>query len=409
MSKKFKFLLTTFLILGSLYFLFIGLSSGKGFLIPLTTAIILSMVMNPVAALFRKWGIGKGWAVFLADFVIVLFLGFMMFLLIGQANNVAKNWPQIQKSLKPKIEQAQKFLSEKLNMQPFGQSQQGQGSGSQGQDQQGQTGQQDGQTGEGQNQADQSSQSSGEGQSGLSGLLSGNNLQSMLSGIAGNVFGFLSDLLLMLVYIFFFMYYQHKFERALIGFAPDERKEQVKDIINKSAQTAQKYLFGRFILILILALLYLAGFSIVGLKHALFISLIAALFSLIPYVGNIIGLALAIAMSFLSQGDAGQIIGILIVFSIAQFIESYLLEPFIVGAEVDLNPVIVIVGVVLGGIVWGVMGMILAIPLLGICKVVCDNVDEFKPLGYALNEKDISSGDGFAEKIKSWAQGIFKK
>src|SRR5690606_10976306 len=107
-----------------------------------------------------------------------------------------------------------------------------------------------------------------------------------------------------------------------------------------------------------------------GLKHALFISLIAALFSLIPYVGNIIGLVLAIAMSFLSQGDTGQIIGILIVFSIAQFVESYFLEPFIVGAEVDLNPVIVIVGVVLGGIVWGVMGMILAIPLLGICKVV---------------------------------------
>ncbi len=69
----------------------------------------------------------------------------------------------------------------------------------------------------------------------------------------------------------------------------------------------------------------------------------------------------------------------------------------------------VIVGVVLGGIVWGVMGMILAIPLLGILKVVFDNIESLRPLGYALDERDISSGGGKQEKVKKWVIDKAKK
>ncbi|MFW6310378.1 MAG: AI-2E family transporter, partial [Prolixibacteraceae bacterium] len=98
----------------------------------------------------------------------------------------------------------------------------------------------------------------------------------------------------------------------------------------------------------------------------------------------------------------GELIGIVVVFSLAQFFESYVLEPFVVGGKVDLNPVIVIVGVVLGGIVWGLMGMLLSIPILGILQVIFNNTKSLRPLGYVLDERDVSSGNGKGKKIKEW-------
>jgi predicted PurR-regulated permease PerM len=419
MNKSFKIALMVFLILGSMFFLVFGLVKGKAFLVPLTTAIILSMVMNPVAKKFMHWGIGRGLAVFFADLIVVLFIGFMIFLLAAQANKVADNWSQIERRLQPIVHQVQQFVHKKMNtpllesggnaQSQSSQNQSYQSENPQSQQENQQNGQQQGQNAqnqktaqqqESQGQIQQGQQKFGENRGGGFG-----NLKTMLTSVVKSIFNLLSNMLLILVYIFFFMYYQRKFEDAILGFTPGDRKEKAKDIINKLAANAQQYLFGRFILIAILAGLYIVGYSIIGLKYALFISLIAALFSLIPYLGNVIGLVLALAASFVSGGGSGQVIAIIAIFGVIQFVESYALEPFVVGGKVDLNPVIIIVGVVFGGLIWGIMGMILAIPILGIFKVIFDNIDELKPLGYVLDERGISTGAGWSENIKEW----FKK
>ncbi|MDQ3395762.1 MAG: AI-2E family transporter, partial [Bacteroidota bacterium] len=67
--------------------------------------------------------------------------------------------------------------------------------------------------------------------------------------------------------------------------------------------------------------------------------------------------------------------------------------PYVVGHKVELNPLIIIIVVVLGGAVWGVMGMIISIPVFGILKIVFDHIPVLNPLGYALGEEDISSED----------------
>lgn len=428
MSKRFTIILYAFLITGTLYFIFVGLIKGSSFLIPLTTAIILSMVMSPVSKKFQSWGVSRGLAIFLADLVVVLFIGLMIFLLAAQAGKVADNWPQIQSKLQPKIQQAQDFFNNKLNMpmNQQGQSSQNQSqqnqSQQQGQDRQNQQdqprqgqqqqGQQQGQQNQQQQQDQQDQQTQQDQQQGTEQRrqggqqgqqpLGGDTIRSMLTGFVTGVFSVLGDMLLILVYIFFFLYYQQKFEDALVGLAAPDKRDKTRSVIHQSSEIAQKYLFGRFILIFFLALLYLAGFTLSGLEYAFFISMIAALFSLLPYIGNVIGLALALGMAFISGGETGQLIGIAITFSIAQFVESYILEPYVVGDKVDLNPVVIIVVVVLGGIVWGIMGMILVIPIVGIMKVVFDNVEALRPLGYVLDERGIPKDDGWTKKIKGW-------
>jgi predicted PurR-regulated permease PerM len=235
--------------------------------------------------------------------------------------------------------------------------------------------------------------------------LSLENVKGALTSIVSNIFGFISNLMLILVYVFFFMFYQKKFENALIGLFAKEKREHVREVIGKSSKVAQKYLFGRFILIGVLAGLYMIAFSIAGIEYAIFIALLAALFSLLPYVGNIVGFGLAIGMAFVTGGGTAQLVGITISFAIIQFIESYLLEPYVVGDQVDINPVVIIVGGVLGNIVWGIMGMLLVIPLLGIIKVILDNIEPLRPLGYALDERDVSDSDeDMQEKIKKWVK-----
>src|SRR5690606_22248956 len=94
------------------------------------------------------------------------------------------------------------------------------------------------------------------------------------------------------------------------------------------------------------------------------------LLSLVPYIGNIIGYGIALLMGVLSGNGMGIIIGVSIVFAITQFIESYILEPFVVGEKVDLNPTLTIIGVVMFGMLWGLAGMFIAIPAMGILKVI---------------------------------------
>lgn len=381
MSSKFRIILYSFLVFGSLYFLFIGLISAKSFLIPLLAAIILSMVINPVARRLKRWGVKWGIAVFLSDFIIVLVIGVVVFLLAVQASQVAEDWPQIEKRLRPKVEQVESFLNDELNMQvslPLGR--------------------------EGADQDQKNPQQNQIQQNGDQSMLLNNSV-----AIITNVFGFLGNMLLILVYVFFFTLYQKKFADTLVGIMKEEKREQARTIIKKSAELAQQYLFGRFILILILAGLYGAGYSIVGLKYAVFISLLAAVFSLVPYIGNLLGLLLAVLMLFITSGVIlAQLIGVLAVYIISQFLESYILEPFIIGQRVDLNPVVIIVGVVAGGAVWGIMGMLLAIPIIGILKVVFDNIETLKPLGYGLDARGLYSGESKVGKLKSRIIGKIK-
>ncbi len=65
-----------------------------------------------------------------------------------------------------------------------------------------------------------------------------------------------------------------------------------------------------------------------------------------------------------------MIMGILITYALVQFIQSYIIEPLVVGSEVNINPLFTIIAIVLGEAVWGVPGLILAIPLLGIFKII---------------------------------------
>jgi predicted PurR-regulated permease PerM len=101
-------------------------------------------------------------------------------------------------------------------------------------------------------------------------------------------------------------------------------------------------------------------------------------------VGNLTGTALAILMVIIQGGGTGMVVGVVIAYLIIQFLQTYLLEPLVVGAEVNINPLFTIIILVVGELIWGIPGMVLAIPLLGIAKIICDHIEPLKPYGYLI-------------------------
>ena len=202
--------------------------------------------------------------------------------------------------------------------------------------------------------------------------------------------GFLTVYILTFIYIFFILNYRSRFRKFLLRLFPDEKKKKVDKIINESARVAQQYLVGKLILMALLAVVYSIGLGISGVKNYILISIIAALVTLIPYVGNIIGLVLAMGFGYLTSGETGVLIGVILTFTIAQFVESYILQPYIVGDKVGLHPFMVIVVVVVGNALWGVIGMILAIPIMAIIAVVFLHIPPLEPFGFLFSKESSS-------------------
>ena len=154
-------------------------------------------------------------------------------------------------------------------------------------------------------------------------------------------------------------------------------------------------------MIVCLWILYGIGFTIVGVKNALFFAMLCGLLEIVPFIGNIIGTTITVFMVLAQGGSGGMVIGVLATYAIVQSFQSYVLEPLVVGSNVNINPLFTILVLVFGEFVWGLPGMVLAIPVLGIIKIICDHVRPLHPIGYLIGEdKKSSSTKKWIQKIK---------
>lgn len=401
-----------------LFFFFWGLTKAKGFLAPVSVAALLAMVVLPVSHWLEGKGVKRGWAALWSDLLILLFFIGLGWVITAQVESLAQDWPQIKERMVPKIEQLQEFIADKTGMPVQQQKQkvyeQIPGDFLQAEEKKARPDKQptssdspaqkeaqekESPLGAQQNQEQEKGQTS-------------NGAFSMMSSAGSflmGLLGFLGTFLLTFIYIFFFLLYRSKFKKAVLKMVPQEKRDRTERILSHSVKVSQSYLSGRLILIVILAVLYTIGLSISGVKHAILISILAAVLTLIPYIGNIIGYLLALALAFFSGSGLMGAIGVTITFSISQFVESYILEPYIVGDKVNLNPVVVILVVVLGSAVWGIIGMLVAIPALGIARVVFSQIPTLYPLGYLIGQEDTGEEgkDNFFTRIKGWAQNKF--
>lgn len=99
-----------------------------------------------------------------------------------------------------------------------------------------------------------------------------------------------------------------------------------------------------------------------------------------------------------------MVIAIIITYVIVQFVQTYILEPLVVGSEVNINPLFTIMVIVVGELVWGVPGMVVAIPTLAVFKIICDHIEPLKPYGFLIGSEGKKDEENIFSKIKGWSK-----
>ena len=144
---------------------------------------------------------------------------------------------------------------------------------------------------------------------------------------------------------------------------PRDHADVIRSQVKAIDETLAGFVRGQGLVCLALAVFYVVGLLITGLDFALVLGLLAGLISFIPYVGAIVGLVASVGMALLQFDEPLRIGAVAIVFVIGQVLEGNVLTPKLVGARVGLHPVWVIFGILAGGVLFGLVGILIAVPL----------------------------------------------
>lgn len=207
------------------------------------------------------------------------------------------------------------------------------------------------------------------------------------SGISSGA-GFLVNAALTLIYTIFLLIYKDAFRDFLmIQFAKD-RREEIETILTQSVHLIQQYLVGMVTVILLLAVLNCAGLLLIGVEHAIFWGVLAACLVIIPYIGTTLGGLFPFLYSLATAEHSWQPFAVVVMYVVIQQIEGNLITPKIVGSSVRINPLFALIGIVIMGSLMGIGGIVLAIPIMAILKLVAEGIDVLKPVAL-LMDKDL--------------------
>lgn len=207
---------------------------------------------------------------------------------------------------------------------------------------------------------------------------------------------------IMPVYIFLMLYYRDKFYNFLMMLFPERMKEKAVRVIGEISQVTKHYMRGVMVVVLILCFLNSAGLMIVGIRFAVLMGILSALCNFIPYFGTLIGAIFPLAMALIGGNSANDVIGVIILFIFIQFTENNILTPNITGGSVQINPMVTILSIIAGGMVWGIPGMFVIVPLMGMLKIVLDNYKATKPLSYLIGVRGTEKHSVTLRKLRTF-------
>jgi predicted PurR-regulated permease PerM len=198
-------------------------------------------------------------------------------------------------------------------------------------------------------------------------------IMGFISGIGLNLW----NIILIMFYLFFLLYYRDLVIQFYVNkFKSKERLDLALDRFNKSLDLIRSYIFGLVLLTLISAAMNYLVFLIFGLKFALFWAVFLALLNLIPFIGNPIGLAGIMIFAIVTKDNMVIPLLIFVALFIMNFLQDNVIRPWIVGDKLKINAFAVFVAIIIGGMIWGVSGMILFIPIAGVTKIILETKKE---------------------------------
>jgi predicted PurR-regulated permease PerM len=224
----------------------------------------------------------------------------------------------------------------------------------------------------------------------------GNNL---IKEIFNATTGTLVGLGLQPVYAYFLLYYRHHFRDFLYKVTSGKYHNTLTNILKDIADVTKNYVSGVFIVVIILCFLNSFGLLIIGIEYAVMFGILSALMNFIPYFGTLIGAAFPLFYTLASE-EPSDVWSVVILFLIIQFTENNILTPTITGGRVAINPLFTIFIIIIGSLAWGIPGMFLFVPFVGMFKVVCENIEPLKPIAFLISPRNPSRQNRIVKKVK---------
>ena len=355
--------LTYFLL--SIMLLLYGLIIAKDFLYPLAFGILISYLLLPIVNYFEKKGLPRIAAILITIILAIILTGIITVFVLKRISLFMDELPLFREKTISHIEELQHFI---------------------------------------------------EGEFGIPAERLKNFLLSRIFDIgsqSGKVFstttGTIFVILMQPVYVFLFLYYRTKFAYFFLKVVGRQNRMIAVGVLREIALVVTRYMLGVATVVLILCVFNSLGLLIIGLKFPLLLGVISAFFSFIPYFGNFIGGSIPFVFALLTMDSSVYAIRIAVFVYFIHFFENNILSPNIVGNNVRINPFVIILGLILGALIWGLPGMLVAIPFLAMLNIVLKKVPGMQPYVYLLGTRGTRRHALTIENLRRFAAGIKSK
>ena len=324
-----------------------GLVQAKAILVPLLLALLLAMLLNPLVNFMVRHRFNRILAITLAVLLAMAAAAGLLYFILTQAAHFAETLPDLKQKVAALGHKVQGWVVERTNMQP-----------------------------EAMDNAVEKAKDEGLNKGGA---LVGGALLTM-----GSIFAFF---FLLPIFTFLLLLYKKLLLDFIHQLFPKEHRPTVHRITQESKGVAQSYLVGLMLEAGIVTALNFGGLLLIGVPYALLLAVLASVLNLIPYIGMITATILPMVIA-LATMDPTAALWVLALYSAVQFIDNNFIVPNVVASRVELNALVSIIVVMIGGALWGIPGMFLAIPLTALFKVTFDHVPSLQPFGFVLGNDD---------------------
>jgi len=208
------------------------------------------------------------------------------------------------------------------------------------------------------------------------------------------------------VYVFLFLYYRTKFAYFILKIVGRQNRAIAVEALREVAQVVTRYMLGVTTVVLILCIFNSMGLLLIGIKYPLLLGVVSALFSFIPYFGNFIGGLIPFSFALLIEDSPVYALRVAIFVYCIHFFENNILSPNIVGNNLRINPFVIILGLIIGASVWGIPGMLVAIPFLAMIKIILKKIPGFQPYVFLLGTRGTRKHALTLENIRKFMKDV---
>ena len=191
-------------------------------------------------------------------------------------------------------------------------------------------------------------------------------------------FGGALSLILIIVISFYLSVQEHGIENFLKIVTPREYEGYILDLWARSRRKIGLWLQGQFLLGILVGVLVFLGLTILGVKYALLLAILTAIFEVIPVFGPVMAAIPAVGIAFLQKPVLG--LSVLVLYFIVQQFENHLIYPLVVRKTIGVPPLLVVLALVIGGTLGGFFGLLLSVPIAAVLVEVVNDIARKKEI-----------------------------